>query len=211
MFIQRLNIPLLLLVFLPLTDLLGQTHDKAPIISPGRPTMPFYDRLNKQVTQAQKLDSLFNWLVGTWSVNAKGYSKNGFKGKKTFEWTEPTREIFFDSYYTFYTAFRDSLLSSFTKKGKQTIPAIPQLLLQFDRNSNVWVLKDGYDWGSEIASSWTNTKIVFLGTISLAGIKITERQTWTKISNAEFRIAYEEQLLDGKWFLSETNVYKRLD
>jgi hypothetical protein len=159
---------------------------------------------------AHKMDSLFNWLIGTWSVNGKGYAKNGFKGKKTFEWTEPTREIFFDSDYTFYTSFSDSLVSAFKKKGKETISAIPQVLLQFDKRSNVWVLKGGYDWGSEIAGSWTNTKIIFLGTISLEGFKITERQTWTKISNDEFRISYEEQLKDGKWFLSEINNYKRL-
>ena len=206
----RLNILFLLLVTLPLTNLWGQVHSNDPIISPGRPTLPLYDRLDKLTTPAHKTDSLFNWLVGTWSVNAKGYAKKGFRGKKTFEWAEPVREIFFDSNYIFYTSFKDSLITIFTTKGKEKVAAIPEVLLQFDKRSNVLVLKGGYDWGSEIANSWTNTTMVFLGTISLEGFKITERQTWTKLSNDEFRISYEEQLKNGAWFVSETNVYKRL-
>ena len=206
----RLNILFLLLVTLPLTNLWGQVHSNDPIISPGRPTLPLYDRLDKLTTPAYKTDSLFNWLVGTWSVNAKGYAKKGFRGKKTFEWNEPIREIFFDSNYIFYTSFKDSLITIFSTKGKEKIAAIPEVLLQFDKRSNVLVLKGGYDWGSEIANSWTNTTMVFLGTISLEGLKITERQTWTKLSNDEFSISYEEQLKNGTWFVSETNVCKRL-
>ena len=210
MHVFRLNIQLLLALILPLNGLLGQAKSAEPILSPWRSTLPFYDRLSKQAAPTHKIDSLFNWLVGTWSVKGKGYSKNGFKGKKIIEWTELNRDIYFDSDYTFYTSFSDSLVSAFKLKGKETISAIPRIFLQFDRRSNVWVLKGGYDWGSEIASNWTNTKVTFIGTISLEGLKITERQTWTKISNDEFSITYEEQLNDGKWFLSETNDYKRL-
>jgi hypothetical protein len=46
------------------------------------------------------------------------------------------------------------------------------------------------------------------GTISLAGLKVNERQTWIKISEDEFHILYEEQLRDKSWFISEENIYQ---
>jgi hypothetical protein len=44
----------------------------------------------------------------------------------------------------------------------------------------------------------------------LAGLAIEERQTWTKRSEQELYIRYQEQLRNGQWFLSEENVYRRV-
>ncbi|UFH53303.1 hypothetical protein [Spirosoma sp. KNUC1025] len=107
--------------------------------------------------------------------------------------------------------FKDSTVTIMTKDGKKSSPFLPQILLQYDKASQVWAFKGGYDWGSEIATGWIGNKIVFRGSISLAGLKINERQNWVKLSDKEFHITYEEQLRNGSWFVSETNIYKRVE
>lgn len=214
---QPVDYRLLLLFFLLWTTVgFGQNDPPAsqPILSAEpNPVLPFYDRLEKRLKNKSHpvaaADTSFDWLAGVWTVFSTGYAKTGFKGQKVFSWWEPPREIFYDENRHFYQTFQDSSLVITTKNGKQRVPFPPQLILQYDKASNLWVFKGGYDWGSEVAVAWTGHQIVFRGTISLAGLKLNERQTWTKVSPDEFYITYEEQLYNGSWFLLERNVYRR--
>ncbi|HMH22833.1 MAG TPA: hypothetical protein VK563_13700 [Puia sp.] len=188
-----------------------------PIISTERDSTTFYDRLDKTLKGARisytNSDSSFNWLVGSWTVAAKGFAKTGYRGKKEFSWNEPTVEYLSDEDHTIFMASKDSTTFT-TGSGKQKGLLPPQVILQYDNYGKVWALQPGYhdryDWGSLISDGWQGNKIVFKGTIALAGLKVNESQTWTKISDHEFRIVYEENLSDNSWFLTEENVFTKV-
>ena len=212
---NNLRIIIFVIQFITLSteNILGQANS-SPILTKPFQTRPIYDLYDSaQKTRSGKtfkVDSIFNWLVGKWTVSASGYAKEGFRNKKSFTWTEAPRRIFFDNNYTFFVQYLDSVSTIYPENARQTILAIPGVLLQLDRASNIWVLKDGFDWGSEIATSITQQKITFTGTISLAGLKINERQVWTKISASSFRVDCYDILKGGTVFLSETNIYTKL-
>jgi hypothetical protein len=158
-------------------------------------------------------DSSFDWMVGNWTIEAKGFAKTGFKGQTEFRWKEPVVEYLTDETHAVFIAFKDSTTLT-TKSGRQRAVLPAQVMLQYDIYGKVWVLLPGYhdryDWGSLISDGWEGNKIVFKGTISISGLKINERETWTKISEDEFHILYEEKLIDNKWFSIEENIFTRV-
>ncbi|HWB92125.1 MAG TPA: hypothetical protein VG605_09740 [Puia sp.] len=183
-------------------------------ISPD--SITFYDRLDQEL-KGRRLnydnkDSSFNWMVGSWSIKAKGYARNGFRGKKEFEWQEPYVAFTSDQNYSIYVSTNDTIRQT-GRRERKLVPMPPQVILQYDVYSNVWVLQSGYynryDWGSLVSSGWTGDQIVFEGAISLTGIRLVERETWTKQSDDAFRIVYEELMNDGTWFTIEENTYTR--
>jgi len=135
-------------------------------------------------------------MVGCWTIEAKGFAKAGFRGKKEFSWKEPVAEYLKAEDHSIFIATKDSTTLT-TISGKQKTLLPPQVILQYDDYGKVWVLQPGYhdryDWGSLISKGWKGNKIIFEGTISISGLKITERETWTKISDHEFHILYEEK------------------
>jgi hypothetical protein len=188
-----------------------------PIISMERNFDTFYDRLDKVIKSKEinrvNRDSSFNWMVGDWAIEAKGFAKNGFRGKKEFRWNEPVVEYLADENHTVYIAFKDStILTTKSTRKKMVLP--PQVILQYDNYGKVWVLQPGYndryDWGSLISNGWEGNKIIFKGTISLSGLKVNERETWTRISADEFHILYEENLSDNSWFVIEENTFTKI-
>jgi hypothetical protein len=187
-----------------------------PIFSTELDTATFYDRLEKVLYNGKitrvNIDSSFNWLVGSWAIEAKGFAKTGFQGKKEFTWQEPSEEFLMDQNHSLFVVFKDSTTIT-TKAGKQKALIPPQVILQYDNYSRVWVLQAGYydryDWGTLIATGWEGNKILFRGTISLAGLKVNQQETWTKITSNKFHILYEEQLQDHSWFKIEENIYTR--
>src|SRR5882762_8659844 len=188
-----------------------------PIISMERDSGTFYDRLDKVIKSKEinrvNSDSTFNWMVGTWAIEAKGFAKIGFRGKKEFRWNEPVVEYLLDENHTVYVASKDSIVLT-TKSIRKKVVLPPQVILQYDNYGKVWVLQPGYndryDWGSLISNGWKGNKIIFKGAISLTGLKINERETWTKISEDEFHILYEENLLDNTWFVIEENTFNKI-
>jgi len=188
-----------------------------PIIQTERDSASFYDRLDNLQksgkTGSAYTDSTFNWMIGNWAIEAEGFAKNGFRGKKEFKWNEPLAEYVADDNHTIFVVFKDSTTLT-TKSTKQRVVVPPQVILQYDNYGKVWVLQPGYhdryDWGSLIANSWEGNKIIFRGTISLNGLKINERETWTRISANEFHILYEENLLNNSWFVIEENTFTRI-
>jgi len=188
-----------------------------PIISAERDSVSFYDRLDHILkpgkTDGLNNDSSFDWMVGIWAIEAKGFAKIGFRGKKKFRWNEPAAEYWSDENHAIFVDFKDSITLT-TSSGKHRAPLPSQVILQYDTYGKVWVLQPGYhdryDWGSLISKGWEGNKIVFEGTISISGLKITERETWTKISDHEFHILYEENLLDNSWFVTEENIFTRV-
>lgn len=188
-----------------------------PIISTERNFDTFYDRLDKVMKSEEinlvNIDSTFNWMLGSWAIKAKGFAKNGFRGKKEFKWNEPVVEYLTDEKHTVYIVFKDSIILT-TKSFRKKVILPPQVMLQYDNYGKVWVLQPGYndryDWGSLISNGWEGNKIIFKGTISLSGLKINERETWTRISADEFHILYEENLSDNSWFVIEENTFTKL-
>jgi len=188
-----------------------------PIISMERDTGTFYDRLDKvmksKIISRVNSDSSFNWMVGNWTIEAKGFAKIGFRGKKEFRWNEPIVEYLVDENHTVFIAFKDSTTFT-TQSTRQKVVLPPQVMLQYDTYGKVWALQPGYsdryDWGSLISNGWEGNKIIFKGTISLTGLKINERETWTRISADEFHILYEETLGDNSWFVIEENTFTRV-
>ena len=188
-----------------------------PILGIAPDSLSFYDRLDQRLKgrnlSYDNHDSSFNWMVGNWSIKAKGYARNGFRGKKEFEWQEPFVSFLRDQNYSIFVSTGDTV--RMTSQGEQKLAAMPpQVILQYDVNGNVWVLQPGYynryDWGSLIANGWEGDHIVFNGAISVTGIKLVERETWTRRSDDEFLIVYEQQLSDGSWFTIEENTYTRI-
>jgi hypothetical protein len=53
-----------------------------PIISMERDSGTFYDRLDKVIRPKEinqvNSDSNFNWMVGNWAIESKGFAKIGF-------------------------------------------------------------------------------------------------------------------------------------
>jgi hypothetical protein len=195
----------------------GTVKHANPIISIERNADTFYDRLDKVIKSKEinhvNIDSTFNWMVGSWAIKAKGFAKNGFRGKKEFRWNEPVVEYLADENHTVYIAFKDSIILT-TKASRKKVVLPPQVMLQYDNYGKVWVLQPGYndryDWGSLISNGWEGNTIIFKGTISLSGLKINERETWTRISADEFHILYEQNLSDNSWFVIEENTFTKL-
>src|SRR5882757_1718794 len=180
-------------------------------------SLSFYDRLDR-VLNGKRLnyenrDSSFNWMVGKWSIQSKGYARTGFKGKREFAWTEPVVSFLRDQNYTIYADTHDTIQLT-DQTGQKSMFMPPQVILQYDVYGRVWALQPGYnnryDWGAMISSGWEGDHMEFYGTISLSGILILERETWTKIGDNEFQILYEEKLSDGSWFKIEENRYIRI-
>ena len=195
-------------------DSLGRA---TPILGVTPDSLSFYDRLD-QALKGRKLnydnrDSSFNWMVGNWTIKAKGYARNGFRGKTEFEWQEPFVSFVRDQNYSIFVSTGDTVRMT-SQQEQKLMPMPPQVILQYDVYGGVWVLQPGYynryDWGSLIATGWDGYYIVFNGAISLTGIKLIERETWTRKSDDEFRIVYEEQLSDSSWFTIGESTYTRL-
>jgi len=189
----------------------------SPILSMERDSVTFYDRLDtllksSKINRVNK-DSTFNWMPGSWTIEAKGYAKIGFRGKKEFRWNEPNAEYLVDENHAVFIVFKDSTTLR-SRSGDQKVVRPPQVILQYDNYSKVWVLQPGYsglyDWGSLVSNGWEGNKIIFTGTISLSGLKINERETWTKISDNDFHILYEENLSDNSWFVIEENFFTKV-
>ena len=181
-------------------------------------SLPFYDRLDRVLNgkkgNDKNGDSSFNWMVGKWSIQAKGYARTGFRGKREFAWTEPVISFLRDQNHSIFADTHDTIQLS-DQTGQRSMIMPPQVILQYDVYGRVWALQPGYnnryDWGAMISSGWEGDHAEFYGTISLSGILFLEREIWTRISDSEFHILYEEKLSDGSWFKIEENRFLRTE
>jgi hypothetical protein len=180
-------------------------------------SISFYDRLDEVLKTDQlhpdNRDSSFNWMVGTWTIQAKGWARRGFRNKTEFQWREPTVSFMRDQHYSIYAATGDTIqLTGSTGQRMTALP--PQVILLYDVHGKVWVLqsgyKDRYDWGYMISEGWNGDRIEFNGAISVSGIRMIERETWVRLSDQKFQVIYEERLSDGRWFKTEENIFTRV-
>jgi hypothetical protein len=72
--------------------------------------------------------------------------------------------------------------------------------ITFDPFSRQWiyVLLEGA-YGIMRSPGWIDGRIVFEGHVTMIGVECELRQTWTKVSDDEFRFVNEERLPDGAW------------
>jgi hypothetical protein len=72
--------------------------------------------------------------------------------------------------------------------------------ITFDPFSRQWMylLMDGA-YGIMRSPGWIENRIVFEGHLTMIGVECHMRQTWTKVSEDEFRFVNEERLADGAW------------
>ena len=72
--------------------------------------------------------------------------------------------------------------------------------ITFDPFSRQWmyVLAEGA-YGILRSPGWDDNQIVFTGPMMMIGVDCELRQSWTKISDNEFRFVNEEKLSDGSW------------
>src|SRR5262249_1114979 len=136
-----------------------------------------------------ELDSL-KWLLGSWKASGKVYQT-----PSTPERTFPDRGI-----YIYKTVPASSWIWGLsTREGAGVL--MP--LIGYDRPSKRYLLDlcgAAGAYGVMTSSGPKGDSITFEGDVTIMGISVHLRHTFTKTKPSEFEIFNEERMADGTWF-----------